>query len=232
VLVRFIVRTALRAVARATQRIDGVLVLANHEESAELFQCARAAFALLRSAHPKAWRRLQRLAWCVFLDDTALAVAGSWDPRTGCVTLSAHWARETPRLWSIDPARAMASTLVHETTHARHTELGIRNGAATRLRREIHCVREQMRFAKRLGDARLVAKCARKLESPLPGRVYYERLHEEVRRLRAPRAIAWVLSMLIERRRRNEAATWRALPAPAAQPRRPRVRRSNFQRRA
>jgi hypothetical protein len=127
----------------------------------------------------------------------------------------------------------MASVLVHELTHARHTELRVREDVTTRARRELHCIREQIRFAKRLGDDRLVALNTGKLATPLPGPTYYERLYEEVRLLQVPRAIAWLMSLLIERRRRQDDAARSFLPAlaPEARPRRPRLRRANFERR-
>jgi hypothetical protein len=121
------------------------------------------AFELLRAHGGHSLDSLRRHTSGVFVWTTAGA-RGEWHPRARLVVLA-----ETHVCHEDTFAREIASTLVHESTHARLDSKGFAYSGELRARIENVCFRRQLAFARRLGEpADLVAQAERQLRRP-PG---------------------------------------------------------------
>jgi hypothetical protein len=96
----------------------------------------------------------------------------------------------------------VASTLIHEATHARHHHKGIDYSAELRPRLEASCVRQEIAFARRLPDgSALVEARSRKLDEPWwTDEHLVERQVETLQRIGAPRWLQRLGAAIIRRR--------------------------------
>ena len=128
------------------------------EERDVLFSKLGAAIALLDSAAPKYLARLRRNADGVFLDAMTKSL-GQWQAPLRLVAINKDWVM-IPETAPED----VALTLVHESTHAWLTSLGISYAEAIRARVERICFLTELAVAPRLPHGeRLVAALHRQL---------------------------------------------------------------------
>ena len=140
-----------------------VRVPADLRDADAVFAKIAGAFELLQAHGGHSLDNLRRHTNGVFVWTTAGA-RGEWHPRTRLVVLEeTHVCRE-----STFP-REIASTLVHESTHALLDAKGFAYAGERRARIENVCFRRQLAFARRLAEpADLVDQAERQLRRP-PG---------------------------------------------------------------
>jgi hypothetical protein len=136
---------------RHSQRRDipGVAVAfsGSDDEANEAFDRIGAAFELLRKYGTRTLTDLRRNTDGIFVWATAGA-RGEWHREARLVVLE-----ETHVLEPSTSCQDIASTLVHESTHARLDRLGFQYTPELRERIERACFRRQLAFARRLPDA-------------------------------------------------------------------------------
>jgi hypothetical protein len=119
------------------------------------------AFDLLHAHGTRSFDDMQRHTNGVFVWATAGA-RGEWHPRARLVVLE-----ETYVCHEGTSAREIASTLVHESTHARLDAKGFAYSGERRARIENVCFRRQLAFARRLAEpGELVGQAERQLRRP------------------------------------------------------------------
>jgi hypothetical protein len=128
------------------------------EERDMLFPKLEAAIALLEATAPKYLARLRRNAEGVFLDAMTKSL-GQWQASLRLVEINKDWVMRA------DTApEDVALTLVHESTHAWLTSLGISYAEPIRARIEHICFLTELAVAPRLPHSeRLIAALHRQL---------------------------------------------------------------------
>ena len=140
-----------------------VVVPADQRNSDVAFARITAAFDLLHDHGSRSLDDLRRHTNGVFVWATAGA-RGEWHRETRLVVLE-----ETHVNAENTSARDIASTLVHESTHARLEAKGFAYSPERRARIEKVCFRRQLAFARRLSEpGDLVGQAERQLQRP-PG---------------------------------------------------------------
>ncbi|MFL5493649.1 MAG: hypothetical protein ACJ8DC_04605 [Gemmatimonadales bacterium] len=139
------------------KKLDGIEVVDAAEEDGErTLERLRGALNVIEKGDPRRYQRLKR-------DLRRIVLVRAGDPEfaseIGACILRSGYVRES------EPA-ALASTLVHEATHARLCRLGIGYGPALRARVEGICVREQIAFAERIGSVEILDHLRQKLDRP------------------------------------------------------------------
>lgn len=147
---RAIQYVSLRAgiVLSPRQKMHGfeVVQLMGGREELRLFSQVEEALSLLSELDPRRLRRLKGDVQRILLVDAGDESAGLyWHDLRACV-LDVSYVREFP-------AHYVASTIVHEGTHARLRCSGVRYPSTLRRRIEEICIREEIRFARRIPDA-------------------------------------------------------------------------------
>jgi hypothetical protein len=127
-------------------------------EREPMFEKITAALELLRQHDARRLDWLHQYADGVFVFGTTGALA-EWVSSARLVVLEESYVRD-PRT----SAAAIASTLVHEATHARLDRLGLRYTPDRRVRIEAICFRSELAFARRLPEpGNLIAEAERQL---------------------------------------------------------------------
>lgn len=137
--------------------LDGLeIVDVAEEDSARMLECLREALRVLERNDPRRYRRLKR-------DVRRIVVMKVGQPEyaaeVGACLLRSRYVRE-------GGAAEVATTLVHEATHARLSSFGIGYGRTLRARVEAICVKEQIAFAERLGNVDILTHLRGKLQTP------------------------------------------------------------------
>jgi hypothetical protein len=137
--------------------VDGIEVIDVAEEhSRETLEALLQVFDILARADPRRYKRLK-------LDMSRVALMKAGHPEfaseVGACLIRSRYVREG------DPRR-VATTLVHEATHARLHRLGISYGRGSRGRVEELCVKQEVLFAERLEDPQIVAQLREELRRP------------------------------------------------------------------
>lgn len=140
------------------------------EETEQTIGALSEALQLIDMVDSRRYKRLERDLRRIIL---MRAGAPEFASEVGACMLRSRYVRE-------NRSAVVATTLVHEATHARLWRSGIRYGPQLRGRVEAVCVGEQIAFAERLGDTEILAYLREKLQRPWWTR---EQLHE--RRLAA-----------------------------------------------
>jgi len=138
---------------------DGMEIINVTGENGHVRNRLRAALALIARVDPLRYRRLRR-------DMRRIALLRRGGPEYAsevgaCLLPSAYLKAGT--------TEAVATTIVHEATHARLCRAGIGYGPAMRPRVEAACIRQQIAFAERLGDAYILEHLRTRLRDHLPG---------------------------------------------------------------
>lgn len=140
-----------------------VVVPAGQRNGDAAFAKITAAFDLLRDHGSRSLDDLRRHTNGVFVWATAGAL-GEWHRDTRLVVLEETHVNDQGT-----SARDIASTLVHESTHARLDAKGFTYSPERRARIEKVCFRRQLAFARRLSEGGdLVGQAERQLQRP-PG---------------------------------------------------------------
>lgn len=137
--------------------IDGIEVIdVAEDQSKRTLVGVREALQVIQRVDPRRYARLrQDLHRIVVLK----AGGPEFAPEVGACLLPSGYVRESN-------AAAVATTLVHEATHARLWRRGIGYGPDLRGRVERTCVKEQVAFAERLGDVHILSQLREKLQRP------------------------------------------------------------------
>jgi hypothetical protein len=168
--------------------VNGIEIVDIAEEESELtIACLREALNVLRLTDSRRYRRLKQ-----DLGRIAIVRAGGPDfaPEVNACLLRSRYVRDA------GPG-AIATSLIHEATHARLWRLGV--GYAPRLRARVEkiCVEEQIAFAKRLGDPFVLAQLEAKMQRPwwTPSQLHERRI-TALKQLGLPE---WILRSLRSR---------------------------------
>lgn len=175
VALRWVLMQCLFLLSRRV-RMDGLeIVDVAGEESERTLQSLCQALQLLKATDARRYQRLKR-----DLRRIVLFKAGGpeYASEVGACILASRYAREAD-------TGSLASTIVHEATHARLHRRGIGYGLSLRARVEETCVNEQIDFAERLGNPGLLSHLRTKL-----GRQWWTTDQLHARRLRALYAMA------------------------------------------
>ena len=177
-----------------------VRVLLPSESAAAIWAKVERALTLIHACDPRSFNRLSRLVDGVF-------VFGDVGPQ-------AYWSERT-RLITIQEAHVMnpraspgeiASTLVHETTHAWLDAKGFSYDAECRQRVEAICVRSELAFARKVPDSgRIVSAAEWRLALPASHWTdagFTQRARQQLRSIGIPK---WLARVLLRVRRRRAA---------------------------
>jgi hypothetical protein len=131
--------------SRAPRTVHDELTIATWDrgsDHATLERRVRDALDLIRQVDPRRYARLKRDVHRITLE--RLQVAGMFVPNAGRVFLDVGHVAQAH-------VAELASTVVHEATHARLHRAGIRHDSRIRGRVEHACIRSEVDFAVRLG---------------------------------------------------------------------------------
>jgi hypothetical protein len=148
------IRLAIRMSPRASIEGFEVAQLAGNDPSEVLFGKVRTALGIISRSDPRRFKRLQQDVRRILLLDAGEAAGMYWHELRACV-LDLSYIREFPPEY-------IASTLVHEGTHAR-LRRRFRYPPQLRKRIEALCISQEIRFASRLpGAAELIQDAERR----------------------------------------------------------------------
>jgi hypothetical protein len=153
---RFLFRISERRDVRGVK----VAVFTDDDLGAEAFARIQAAFDLLEQHVPVRLGRLRRDADAVFVWGVVGDLA-NWVRALRLIRLRASWVRHP----STSPVQ-IASTLVHEATHAYLERLGFSYHEHRRAQIERICVRSELVLLRRIGDEEGVVDAERRLTTP------------------------------------------------------------------
>lgn len=163
-----------------------IVDLTREQDAAILFPDVIVALETIREHDPRRFRRICRDVKCIGIIHSRRSAGEYWRELGAIVVSSEHLRAQT--------VPAVCMTMIHEATHARLENWGVRRRQDERVERA--CVKEEIRFVRRIpGTDRLVEGARLKLEtrwwdSSQPRREFSERL----RRLNAPK---WVRRLLL-----------------------------------
>jgi hypothetical protein len=136
--------------------------IANLSESkadSELLRRVEDVLRLIAHAEPSFFRRMKQAVRRILIAPSGGAAGSYWSFLDGCA-LSAHHVLT-------DSTTSVAMTLIHEATHARLHQKGIRYTPQLQPRIEAICVRAEVDFARRIpGMEHLVAEAEDALSKP------------------------------------------------------------------
>jgi hypothetical protein len=122
-----------------------VAQLMGGREEPDLFAKVEEALNLVSEVAPRRLERLKKDIRRILLMHAGEAAGLYWHDLRACV-LDMSYVREFP-------SHYIASTIVHEGTHARLRSAGVRYPATKRKRIEDLCIREEIRFARGISGA-------------------------------------------------------------------------------
>ena len=188
---------------RSTQRIlCGIrtgIFLAPRQDEETAFTKVAAALQLVQSYSPKHFARLRRHVQGILVSGGGGYLAG-WYQELRLIEIQKAYVLSEETL----PAH-VASTLVHEATHAWLEHLGIRYEERNRARIEAICFRSEAAFARHLPDSgdllELVEQQLSRDQSYWANDAFEARRFEELRELGAPAWLTKSLEWWVRRRR-------------------------------
>lgn len=134
--------------------LDGLEIVDVAGANGQVKENLKSALALISRVDPRRYRRLKRdLRRIVLLKGGPPQYASEVH---ACVLPSKYVREGAPS--------AVATTMVHEATHARLWLAGIGYGLRIRSRVEVACVRQQLAFANLLGDDHIIAHLNHRLK--------------------------------------------------------------------